>query len=249
MIAPLAEWRVLVPRGGSWGNGVATEIEAQGGEPVVSPLIAVVDALDLRPLSVAFAAATDGAFDWILVTSASTVEVLCRHRVILAAGTRVAAVGEATAAALHAAGYRVDMVPVAEQSARGLLTGFPTDLLGIRILMPHGDLARPDLANGLRARGAVVTDIIAYRTVSVRAPLTVASDVAAGRIGALLVSSGSIAREIAAQFAPLPERALIVCIGPHSAADARAVGLRVDAVATRPSGPGLVEALVAQVTQ
>ncbi|MGH3703676.1 MAG: uroporphyrinogen-III synthase, partial [Agromyces sp.] len=36
---PLAGWRVLVPRGGPWGDGVAAALRARGASPVVAPLI------------------------------------------------------------------------------------------------------------------------------------------------------------------------------------------------------------------
>jgi len=36
---PLAGWRVLVPRGGKWGDGVAATVRGFGGIPVIAPLI------------------------------------------------------------------------------------------------------------------------------------------------------------------------------------------------------------------
>ncbi|MET0296272.1 MAG: uroporphyrinogen-III synthase, partial [Microbacterium sp.] len=36
---PLAGWRVLVPRGGPWGDGVAATLRRQGAIPVIAPLI------------------------------------------------------------------------------------------------------------------------------------------------------------------------------------------------------------------
>ncbi len=36
---PLKGWRVLVPRGGPWGDGVAYDLRAQGATPVVAPMI------------------------------------------------------------------------------------------------------------------------------------------------------------------------------------------------------------------
>ena len=43
-----------------------------------------------------------GAFDWLTVTSATTVDVLFAYRAVIPAHTKVAAVGETTAAALQA---------------------------------------------------------------------------------------------------------------------------------------------------
>ena len=43
---PLAGWRVLVPRGGPWGDGVAATLRSQGATPVVAPLINFAPAND-----------------------------------------------------------------------------------------------------------------------------------------------------------------------------------------------------------
>jgi uroporphyrinogen-III synthase len=79
--------------------------------------------------------------------------------------------------------------------------------------------------------------------VGVAAPQPVVADIASGAIGALIVSSGSVARQIAAQFAPVPPTTVVVCIGPRTAFDARAAGLTVHRIAEERSTPALVRAL------
>jgi uroporphyrinogen-III synthase len=71
----------------------------------------------------------------------------------------------------------------------------------------------------------------------------VVADVAAGKVQALLVTSGSVAEQVQAQFGPVPETTLVACIGPRTAKDAAALGLRVDLVAEAPSAEALIEAL------
>jgi uroporphyrinogen-III synthase len=66
------------------------------------------------------------------------------------------------------------------------------------------------------------------------------------RADAILLASGSAARSLAAAAAPT-ERTLVVCIGPSTAAAARAAGLRVDLVAEDSTGQGMIQALVAHV--
>jgi hypothetical protein len=39
VVKPLLGWRVLVPRGGKWGDGVAAQLRALGATPVIAPLI------------------------------------------------------------------------------------------------------------------------------------------------------------------------------------------------------------------
>jgi len=241
----LAGWRVLVPRGGKWGDGVSAYLRAYGATPVIAPMINFASTDDEPALADAFARLEQGAFDWLVITSATTVDVLMSQRVRLPESTKVAAVGETTAAALTLAGYRVDFVPENDNSARGMVKEWSGDTG--RVLIPHSDLAEPTLVAGLAERGLDVEYVAAYRTVGVPVTDAVAADVASGRIGALLVSSGSIARQVAAQLAPLPDATVVACIGPRTAFDARDAGLTVHAIAESRSAEALVEALAEYV--
>ena len=122
---PLAGWRVLVPRGGKWGDGVAATLRSYGAVPVIAPLINFAASDDEARLAAALRELQNGAFDWIVITSATTVDVLMSQNVHIPQRTRIAAVGETTGAALSLAGYRVDYVPEADNSARGLLKEWP----------------------------------------------------------------------------------------------------------------------------
>src|SRR5690606_14339740 len=114
---PLDGWRVLVPRGGPWGDGVAASLRAQGAIPVVAPLINFGPTNDQAALDRALEQLAAGEFDWLTVTSATTVDVLFAHRAVVPKSTRIAAVGETTAAALQAVGYEVALVPEKDNSA------------------------------------------------------------------------------------------------------------------------------------
>ncbi|RIX30046.1 uroporphyrinogen-III synthase [Amnibacterium setariae] len=243
---PLKGWRVLVPRGGPWGHGVAAELRSRGAVPVVAPSINFAGTADEPALDDALARLQAGEFDWMSVTSATTVDVLAAHRVVIPERTKVAAVGETTAAALVAAGYDVDFVPRRDNSASGLLAEWaeatggivPLDILALR-----SDIAKPVLTDGLRAAGHRVSSVVAYRTVGVPiAPDTVAQ-VSAGQFDAILVTSGSVANQIAVQIGLVPSRTVIACIGPRTAVDAEAAGLRVDLVARERSSESLIATL------
>ena len=73
---PLAGWRVLVPRGGPWGDSVAADIRAHGGSPVVAPMINFAPTSDEASLESALVSLAAGEFDWVTITSATTVDVL-----------------------------------------------------------------------------------------------------------------------------------------------------------------------------
>jgi uroporphyrinogen-III synthase len=242
VIKPLQGWRVLVPRGGKWGDGIAASLRALGATPVVAPLINFASAEDPDQLTVEFDRLNAGDYGWLVVTSATTVDVLVGQGVRVPESTRIAAVGETTANALQLAGYPVHFVP-SDHSARGLVKEWPGAPEDGGVLVPQSEIAEPTLVSGLSERGISARFVSAYRTVGVPAPAAVVDEVAAGRIQALLVSSGSVARQIAEQFAPLPESTVLVCIGPRTAFDARAAGLRVDGIAEERSTAALIRAL------
>lgn len=242
VIKPLLGWRVLVPRGGMWGDGVAAQLRALGAVPVIAPLINFAGTESPERLATEFDALQAGEYQWLVVTSATTVDVLVGHGVRVPETTRIAAVGETTAHVLQLAGYPVDFVP-SDHSARGLVREWPGRDAADRVLVPQSEIAEPTLVSGLTDRGVAATFVSAYRTVGVAAPAEVGADVADGSIGALLVSSGSIARQIATQFAPIPPSTVVVCIGPRTAFDARAAGLTVHRIAEERSMQSLVRAL------
>jgi uroporphyrinogen-III synthase len=242
VVKPLLGWRVLVPRGGKWGDGVAAQLRNLGAEPVIAPLINFAVSDEPERLAHELEALQAGAYGWLVVTSATTVDVLVGYGVRPPATTRIAAVGETTAHALHLAGYSVDFVP-SDHSARGLVREWPGLAEHGAVLVPQSEIAEPTLVSGLTERGLDVRFVSAYRTVGVAAPEAVVADVAEGRIRGLVVSSGSVARQIAEQFAPLPEGTVVVCIGPRTAFDARAAGLTVHRIAEERSTTALVRAL------
>ncbi len=176
-------------------------------------------------------------YAWVVVTSATAVTVLAERVAGLPSGVRVAAVGEPTARAARAAGWVVDLVP--EQASAAALVAALPDTDGT-VLFPRSEIAAPTLVDGLRARGIDVDDVVAYRTVGTGdEPITLDSVP-----DAVLVTSGSVAREIARRMTPLDPRTLVACIGPGTAADARAAGLPVHVVGPTRSAEALLDAVV-----
>ncbi len=173
---------------------------------------------------------------WLVVTSATAVRAVAGRAPRLPAGVLVACVGQATARAARQAGWRVDLVPEVE-SAAGLVSAFP-GTTG-RVLFPRSELAAPTLVEGLRARGIDVEDVVAYRTVG-----TGDEPVRLDRVpDAVLVTSGSVASEVARRLAPLDPRTRIACIGPGTAAAAREAGLPVHVVGRSRSAEALLDAV------
>ncbi len=248
---PLAGWRVLVPRGGPWGDGVAAALRARGASPIIAPLINFAPTDDQPALEAALAKLAAGGFDWVTVTSATTVDVLASYGAVIPGSTKVAAVGETTAAALVAAGYHADIVPSEDNSARGLLEEWEAATEGVkplRVLALRSAIAKQVLSIGLERIGHHVEAVVAYRTVGVPVASKVAADVRAGRVNAVLVTSGSVAEQVQQQLGPIPETTLVAAIGPRTRKDAAAVGLRVDVIARERTAESLIDAVVESAT-
>lgn len=229
---PLVGWRVLVPRGGPWGDDVAGRLRDKGAVPVISPLINFAPAEDTAELETALAELASGAYSWLTVTSATTVDVLYSYGAKIPATTKIAAVGETTAAALKSVGYPVDLVPEKDNSAAGMAA----EMVALepepkRILCLRSEIAKPVLSVVLAEAGHDVTAVVAYRTVGVPATERVMRDVGNGRINAILVTSGSVAAQVREQFPEIPEQTVILAIGPRTARDSDKVGLPIHVVA------------------
>ncbi|WP_431835770.1 uroporphyrinogen-III synthase [Cellulomonas sp. Y8] len=253
---PLAGRTVLVPRATEGPDPLVIALHAAGAEPLVVPLIQTVPPFDPTELDDALLALEVGYYGWVAVTSAAAVPVLedraeeTGHTLAaLLDGVRVAAVGGSTARALREAGVRVDLVPTGRSSAVALLAAWPAAGEDpARVLLPLGDLAAPTMAEGLTARGWPVDVVVTYRTVPGPAPEPEVRDAyAAGQVDAVLLTSGSTARNLLAMLGAPPAGTLVCCIGDSTAAEARRAGLPVHAVADDQTPGGLVAALARAV--
>jgi uroporphyrinogen-III synthase len=184
-------------------------------------------------------AAAEGHDGWVL-TSPAAVDALATT----AARPRwIAAVGPSTADAARRVGLSVDVVP--ERALGAALVEALGPLPGQRVLYPRGDLAPPDLAEGLRAAGAVVDAVVAYENVEPDGAGPALR--ACWPVDLVPLLSGSAAARLAAHLPPpWPDRVRVVAIGPSTAEVARASGLPVHAVAEPHTLAGLLAAVAAR---
>jgi uroporphyrinogen-III synthase len=108
----------------------------------------------------------------------------------LSAG-RVAAVGEATAAALRDCG--VEPAIVAAGSGASVLDRLPRRLEGWRVLLPRGEDATLELPEGLASRGARLRPMVLYRKVPVPADPALDAEIAGGAFFAMATTSPAAA--------------------------------------------------------
>lgn len=236
--------RLLVTRPGHQAQPFVAALARHGIDAVAVATVATLPA------------PKDGAFDealrslsgtaWLVITSvngaAALLDRLAALRLSLPSGTRLAAVGPATAAALRAGGLQVDHVP-GEYRTVAIAKGLG-DLEGKRVVLARADAATPALARALRARGALVHQIVAYRTVegppASRVPL---QDALRDGVDGVTFTSGSTVRGLLrlvsdderSRLATLPA----YCIGPVTARAARAAGFSVPVVAAKHTASAL----------
>jgi uroporphyrinogen-III synthase len=163
--------RILIARSPDRAGDLVAALRRLGAEPVLLPLIDFEMARDQHSLDVAFDALGAGAYNWLVISSATTVQVLeakAEERgstlaAWLPGHVQVATIGPATRQILESRGISVDLAPTALQSGTGLLGVWPEGRSSV--LLPQADIADPRLRRGLERRGASVQAVTAYRTV------------------------------------------------------------------------------------
>jgi uroporphyrinogen III methyltransferase/synthase len=160
---------------------------------------------------------------------------------------RVACIGDGTAAALAAHGIVADLVPDTFVS-EALAAAFPRAARkGERLLLPRAAVGRDLLPARLEALGYDVDLVEAYRTV--RPELAPELVTQARGVDAVVFASASAAvgwAEVMGDPDPggvTPTPPVACCIGPVTAAAARAAGIDVTIESKERSIPGLVQAL------
>ena len=225
---PSARPRVLVTRETKRGGPLVEALRDRGLDPVHVPTIAVEQARPGGPLDAA--AAAMASHDWVVVTSANGAEALAaaaaRHGVDLAAA-RIASVGAATSAAVARGGGVATFTPNVARAA-ALADELPITP-GAQVLLIRGQLADARLAGRLRGRGAVVHEVLAYRTIE--GPVSSATalrDAVRSGLAGLVFTSGSTVRGLLALLEAADRPAILdlpaFCIGPSTASVARGAG-------------------------
>jgi uroporphyrinogen III methyltransferase/synthase len=200
------------------------------------------------PMDDAIRSLADAA--WLVITSANGAAALLERLAAmdrsLPAGIRLAAIGPATAKVLRAGGLRVDHVPsryrtVAIADGLGGLTGK-------RVVLARADAATRDLRDALQARGALVEEVVAYRTIE--GPARSRDRLRAAlrqRLDGLTFTSGSTVRGLRRLLSPADARRTTAlpayCIGPVTAGVARRAGFSVPVVAADHTAKALAEAI------
>jgi len=253
----LAGKRVVVTRAAHQAAEMSDLLRQAGATPLLYPCLAITPPEDTGTLDTALRTAAAGGYDRLLLTSANTVHVLAERLAALElslAGLAAAAVGPKTAQAAEALlGINVTLVAdkhVAESLAEDL-----SPASGERLLLPQSALARPLLAERLRADGALVDVVEAYDTGLGQGGDPVPALLGDGQIDAITFTSSSTVTNFLKrldQEGGQRDHLALVClaaIGPVTAATMTEVHLPVDVMPAEYTLAGLVVALEAYFTR
>ena len=242
---PLSGRRILLTRAKP-DDAIARALRLAGAQ-VDALALTVSTPLKSAQLDAARGRLADGGYAWVVFSSwrAARAVVSCLPRA-RSRGTRIAAVGEATARwVVDHAGVSADLTGTG--SAAALLACFPTSDSGARpILIPRSALAPDTLPDGLRALGWSVEAVDAYTTTPAGVgdiDADIAGNFRAGHYDAAVLTASSQARALPPLLGlPLPETR-VVTIGAPTAATARRQGIAVAAQASSPTPEAIVRAL------
>jgi uroporphyrinogen-III synthase len=238
----LAGRTILVTRPAEQAAPLVRLLERRGARVLSAPTIRLTPARSAA-LTRALRDLADGRFAWLVLTSATTVEVI-RDRLASPRDVRanVAAIGDGTATAFRRWTRREPDLRPATFTTAALARAFPRGTG--RVLCPRADIAPAGLEDALAAKGWEPLRVDAYRTMFARSLPRDASDaLRRGDVDAVTFTSASTVEGFVRALGGSRGTPKVVCIGPVTAEAARRAGLRPAAVARPHTLEGLVEAL------
>jgi uroporphyrinogen-III synthase len=220
--------RILVTRPPPAGNTLCDIIRASGHEAIFFPTIA------FAPPTQQLVWPPADQFDWLIFISPAAVRAVPFNWI---QSCDVAAVGKGTAAALVACGVTEVLYPAESPSAASLLALAPLQhVADQRIAIIKGEGGRALLADTLRVRGAIVTELLAYRRVL--------PDMAfpSQRIDAIIATSATGIENLLF-IHPASRDVPLIVISPRLAKAARALGCKRVLLATDASHDAIMAVL------
>ena len=255
---PLFGRRIVVTRAREQAGDLIERLAELGAEPIEASTIRSAPPDDVRQL--AEACARLPTFDWIVFTSANGVKYFMER--LLAGhgdvrdlkGVGLCTIGPATAERLGRHGIKVDLVPD-DHRAEAVVDALRAreDLTGKRILLLRADLASNFLPRELRASGAIVEEVTAYRTVfegpEGHGEPDIYKMLLERQIDAITFTSASTVRSFvqylgAEPAADLLRTTVVASIGPVTAEAAERLHITTTVMPATYTIPALVDALV-----
>jgi uroporphyrinogen III methyltransferase/synthase len=255
---PLFGRRVLVTRPREQAAELVGLLESLGADPVEAPLIRICPPLEFDSLDQACARVRE--FDWIVFSSVNAVDAFIDRLLVSPLDLRalgrvkLCAVGPSTGERLRHHGLKVDLLP-GESRAEAIVAAMTsaTAIEGLQVCLPRADIGREVVGEELRKQGAIVTEVVAYRTVPVEPGTNGEPDIyrmlLERRIDVVTFTSPSAVRSFVKALGAEPaidlmRTTLVASIGPVTADAAARCGIVTTIMPAHSTIPALVEAIV-----
>lgn len=245
--------RIVVTRSEAQASSLSERLEREGAEVHLLPTIAITPTEEWGQIDEAIAHLDE--YDWLLLTSANAVRLFFERLSLLGrdaralAGLSIGVIGQATQSALRGYGLEADFIPsiyTAEVMARELA---PRLSPGQRVLLPQSARSSGLLAEGLRAAGAVCTELDLYSPSPIEHDEEyIRSLISRGTSWITLCSSSAATNflDLVHRYGLQEElhRCRLAVIGTVTAETITAAGYSVAALPTKASIEALVEEIV-----
>jgi uroporphyrinogen III methyltransferase / synthase len=243
--------RVVVTRVAAQAIDLLKALQNAGAIPILLPLIRIQPPEDFGPIDGALTQLHE--FDWVLFSSQNAVRIIHERMERLGVNTfvnsitpLVGTVGAATATEAQNAGFRVTHV-ASRPIGAALAQELGESLRGKKVFLPRSDKANPELVATLEKFGAIVTEVVAYRTLAEAAQ---ERDVVAKAMNAdaLLFFSPSAVEGFdavcgAGKLQEFSTKGVVLASGPVTQAALREQGIGNASAAKEPSVARIIEAL------
>jgi uroporphyrinogen III methyltransferase/synthase len=249
----LAGKRIIITRAARQSVELLDKLRQLGALPSMLPLVSFSAPEDYSPLDAALEQLEQ--FDWIIFTSENAVRAVVKRasvrgnlRNVAGRRSRAAAVGPTTAVAAERAGFFVDY-QAKTHSGAALANELGERVRNQSIFLPRSDRANPDLPGLLRAHGAQVTEVVAYRTVTpVNLDREKIAAIVSGETEALLFFSPTAVENFSGiagdrTLVDLQQRMAITAVGPITAHALNQAGVHTLVVAEEPTSDAVIAAL------
>ena len=161
--------RIVITRAVEQSASIVEALREHGATPVLLPMVAFAPPDDFSSLDEALRNLRQ--FDWMFLTSQNALRAMqerCAQielsLVEATEGVCIAAVGPATAEAARNGGLEVAYVAKKHQGV-ALAEELSASVKGKRVFLPRSDRANRDLVEALVRYGAIVTEVVAYKTI------------------------------------------------------------------------------------
>ena len=255
---PLFGQRIVVTRAREQASDLVRLLTELGAQCIQCPTIQVVAPSDWTKVDQAIDALKK--YSWIIFTSVNGVEFFFQRLSDRGLDTRAlghlksAVIGPSTAARLRTKGLRSDILPKSYRAESVVEAFSETSVAGKKILLPRAKEARSVLPVELVRMGATVDEVTVYETRHVEESAKTVTDLLKnGSLDMVTFTSSSTVKNFHKLIPPgqkgrLMEGVCVASIGPITSKTAQDLGFSVSVEASSYTIPGLVEAIVENLT-